>query len=122
MFERSKILPIFALLVVAACGSSGHGDAKSGQDAVDSKQGVDSKISNAPKEADGSEKKGIECNEETNDVGWCDGDDVAVFCVGAEKKWYRVDCGKIYDDGKDLVCGVRKGENYVVCDEESKFE
>jgi len=109
-------------LVVAACGDSGHGDVASGSTAVEKKQTVDSKVQGGEKTADGSEKKGVTCDENANDIGWCDDDHTAVFCVGAEKKWYRVDCRKLYDDGKDLVCGIRKGQTHVVCDEESKFE
>lgn len=113
---------VLTTAVLAGCGSSGHGDVVEGDEAVQKKQTVDSKVQGSDnKSADGSEKKGVECNADTNDIGWCDDDHTAVFCVGAEKKWYRVDCRKIYDDGKDLVCGVRKGETYVVCDEESKF-
>ena len=111
------------LLALLGCGASGNGEVVDGDDAVKKKQTVDSKISGTDnKTADGSEKKGVECNESTNDIGWCDSGNVATFCVGAERKWYKVDCTKIYDADGDLVCGVRKGETYVVCDLESKFE
>jgi hypothetical protein len=113
---------LFLALTTPGCGASGNGEVVDGEEAVEKKQTVDSNVQNADKTADGSEKKGVECNEDTNDIGWCDDNTTAVFCVGAEKKWYRVDCAKIYDDGKDLVCGVRKGQTHVVCDEEEKFE
>ena len=66
-----------------------------------------------------STEAGVECTKETDGIAWCDGDLRLVFCDGADGKWYSYNCQSFADDD---VCGRRPGEDFVTCDDPSKFE
>ena len=94
-----------------ACGGKDKGGGSKGADAKNSgqKSGSTAQDNSDQAESQGETYDGVDCDETTEGLAWCDSDTQIAFCSGGE--WYVLDCAEIggdacFEDGDTIDCYV----------------